>query len=142
MTFEEYYNQFHIPYFSASEMLCKGSGHWSSKHKGYMLNTDPPRSLWGNVIHTAKVASLARGEVGPIKVTSAYRSPEYNNAVGGATNSLHGQFNALDLIPVGVTPRELHSTLLRLRNEGRFIGGLGLYNTFVHLDTRGYNADW
>jgi len=30
----------------------------------------------------------------------------------------------------------------KMREEGLFRGGLGLYKTFIHLDTRGRNATW
>jgi uncharacterized protein YcbK (DUF882 family) len=79
----------------------------------------------------------------PLIVTSAYRSSDYNQAVGGVPASQHIRNNALDLRPIGETsPRELFDLLTDLRTRGRFQGGLGLYNTFVHLDTRGKNATW
>jgi len=32
--------------------------------------------------------------------------------------------------------------LRQLRNDSMFQGGIGLYANFVHVDTRGWNADW
>lgn len=73
----------------------------------------------------------------PLVVLSAYRTPKWNRHVGGATRSQHVQGRALDL-----TRR--HWSIARLHKEARaftrslphLVGGLGLYPTFIHLDTR------
>ena len=38
-----------------------------------------------------------RDDVGPIRVTSGYRSPQLNKAIGGSTRSQHSKGQALDL---------------------------------------------
>jgi zinc D-Ala-D-Ala carboxypeptidase len=38
-----------------------------------------------------------RNKLGPIRISSGYRSPELNKAIGGATNSQHSVGEALDL---------------------------------------------
>ena len=83
----------------------------------------------------------ARNRLGkPIRITSAYRSPAYNKRIGGVSNSTHVRFNALDLVTD--KPAALYLLLLDLRREGLFKGGLGLYRSFVHIDSRGHNATW
>jgi uncharacterized protein YcbK (DUF882 family) len=125
-----------IKHFTADEVFYKGA---SNKKLG--LNTEPPEGLWNNIWRTIEVADKARAKHGkPIKIASAYRSPKYNKAVGGASKSQHVEFNALDLRTSA--PKTLHKILLDMRNKGEFKGGLGLYKTFVHVDTRGHNADW
>jgi lysozyme len=90
---------------------------------------------------TAKVLDEARKRLGAsIRITSAYRSPAYNKRIGGVSNSTHVRFNATDLVTA--QPASLYLVLLDLRREGMFKGGLGLYRSFVHLDTRGTNATW
>lgn len=42
----------------------------------------------------------------PIQITSGYRSPLLNRAVGGAMNSAHTDGLAADIIPVGMELRE------------------------------------
>lgn len=125
-----------VKYFTADEVFFKGA---SDKKLG--LNTEPPEHLWDNIWKTIEVADKARAKHGkPIKISSAYRTPKYNKAIGGASKSQHTSFHALDL---GTSaPKQLHKILTELRDKGEFKGGLGLYKTFVHVDTRGTNADW
>lgn len=75
----------------------------------------------------------------PILVTSGYRSPERNAAVGGVKNSTHIQGIAADIRPKDLADLpELQSICLRFNPEG----GVGLYDTFVHVDVRGQCARW
>lgn len=134
--FQKELNKRNIKYFTADEVFYKGASDRKLK-----LNTEPPEELWNNIWKTIEVADKARHKHGkPIKINSAYRSPKYNKAVGGASKSFHTGFSALDLRTTA--PKQLHKILLEMRNKGEFKGGLGLYPTFVHVDTRGYNADW
>lgn len=84
----------------------------------------------------------ARLAHGPIIVTSGYRSAGYNRQVGGAPASRHVPSSepgvvAADVYALQATPRELWSTFDRLG-----AGGLGLYRTHVHVDTRSGRARW
>ena len=37
---------------------------------------------------------------------------------------------------------EVERLMEKIRSDGVFRGGIGTYNTFVHVDTRGENANW
>ena len=75
----------------------------------------------------------------PIIINSAYRSPEHNAAVGGVPNSFHVQGLAADIRPERQDDLdELQDLCLELVLEG----GVGLYDTFVHVDARGCKARW
>ena len=108
-------------------------------------NSEPPQELWGNIIDTMVIVQRLRAHFDmPITILSSYRSPAYNNAVGGAPFSRHKQFDALDIRVSGVNPKEVYAQLKEWRDCGCFVGGLGLYvsSSFVHIDTRGTNATW
>ena len=107
------------------------------------LNHTPARELWMNIVPTLKVVDLLRDKIDePIHIWSSYRSEIYNKKVGGAKYSQHKVFRALDIACYKVEARELFSFLMHWRMQGVFVGGLGKYPTFVHIDTRNKNATW
>lgn len=86
-----------------------------------------------------RVLETLRFECGgsAIRVLSGYRSPAHNAAVGGAVRSQHMEGRAADIIVAAHDPSLVHEMLYRLYVEKTIkIGGLGIYNTFVHVDTR------
>jgi len=74
----------------------------------------------------------------PININSAYRTPQYNKKVGGASNSQHVKGTACDINVQGVTPDAVASYVEMFYPNT----GCGLYATFVHIDTRGYKVRW
>jgi lysozyme len=114
-------------------------------------NTCPPRALWQNCIQPLVVLDEIRERLRePVRITSAYRSPAYNRAVGGELMSYHLQFMALDFTcrrgaaVSAAVARELRGTRFKLPGGGSFVwrGGIGQYPGFVHIDTRGKDANW
>lgn len=105
----------HSPHFNPGELHCKGAEsllvHWPSLRALNELR-----------------ARLGR----PVRVTSAYRSPEWNKKVGGSKNSYHLQGRAFDLLYNG------GDDLCELYEVARNIGfcGFGFYRSFIHIDTR------
>lgn len=76
-------------------------------------------------------------------VTSAYRSPEHNAAVGGAKHSEHMNGNAFDISVAGLSQAE-QIALIGLARQAGF-GGVGVYNGSLHFDvgpTRHWGADY
>lgn len=138
-TFTEYFDTLGIKHFDASEFT-----EYFRVHRRGVDNSEPPRELWGNIVPTIRIVDQLREHFGkPIVLLSSYRSPAYNAAIdGAATKSYHMRFQALDIAVSGKTPRQVFNVLQDWRDDGRFKGGLGLYNTFVHVDCRGYNATW
>ena len=75
----------------------------------------------------------------PITITSGYRCPEHNAEVGGAQLSWHLLF-ATDVKPSDEDPKKL-LWMYRIALELGF-GGIGKYETFIHLDMRPEQARW
>ena len=117
--------------FSLSEFRCKDG-------------TDVPEELMDNVRFLAKNLQVLRDHIGkPIRIISGYRSPKYNRRIGGARRSQHMLAKAADIKISGMTPAEVKATIVQLIKEGKIKkGGIGLYRTFTHYDTRGWNARW
>lgn len=140
--FEE--NLSDVTNFRWDEFLTKGASHHNKNAGGFGLNTDPPAALWPNVIDLARTLQRFREEIGaPVKLTSVYRSPVYNRSLSGsASHSQHMQFKAADVVVGKGTPRDWQKIFAKLRAEGVFSGGIGLYKTFVHVDVRGAPANW
>ena len=138
-TFEEYFQTLNAQHFVASEFTS-----YFHTTRRAVPNSEPPREMWGNIAATLRIVDKLRERVGrPIVILSSYRSPAYNAACpGAASGSFHQQFRALDIAVSGKSPREVFDLLSKWRDERSFKGGLGLYSTFVHIDTRGSNATW
>ena len=137
--FEKYFGTLGIKHFTAGEFTS-----YFHTHRRGVTNSEPPREMWGNIVLTLRIVEKLRERVGrPIVILSSYRSPAYNAACpGAASGSFHQQFRALDIAVSGKSPREIFELLSKWRDMGHFKGGLGLYSTFVHIDTRGSNATW
>jgi len=69
----------------------------------------------------------------PVIVNSGYRCEEYNKKAGGVPRSYHLSGMAADIRIPGAAPEEV----LKHAYAAGFLG-LGLYDTFCHLDIR-YN---
>lgn len=127
-----------LRHFTADEILVYGE-----RWRGSTQNSLPTSNLLQNIIEPLWVLDHVREITGkPIKLLSSYRSPEYNEAVGGASKSLHMQNKALDFRSERVSARKLYNIVMKLRDAGMFKGGVGLYDNFVHIDTRGRNTQW
>ncbi len=82
----------------------------------------------------------------PIMINSGYRCLDHNKAIGGATRSWHLLF-ATDVRPAWVSGKdeeEVERRLKAMNEEGEALGfgGLGTYNTFMHLDLRPEKTRW
>lgn len=121
--------------FSSNEFLMMGGGN---------DNSLPPRELWPNVVPLVRVLITLRERLGCAMVlTSVYRNEAHNAAVGGVQGSQHSRFCASDFQAAEGNPQKWAAVLHQMRDgEKLFQGGIGLYTDFVHVDTRGWNADW
>jgi uncharacterized protein YcbK (DUF882 family) len=75
----------------------------------------------------------------PIIIISAYRNSFYNQILSGAADrSQHLIGRAADIQVRGITPFELAKRCLEI--AACDIKGMGVYNTFVHVDVRDINS--
>lgn len=83
-------------------------------------------------------------------IISAYRTKNYNDKLrikdgkeAGVYTSQHIKCRAADIVVPGLRPQQVHEKLLYLIKQGRIKeGGVGIYDKFVHYDTRGVKARW
>ena len=120
--------------FSKSEFECKSG-------------EEMPLDVLENVKLLAIQLQKIRDYAGkPIRINSAYRSESHNKAIGGVKTSQHILGKAADITIDTFTPDEVVSIIENmLTNEmlgGFYIGGLGSYNTFTHVDIRENKARW
>jgi hypothetical protein len=91
-----------------------------------------------------------RAKFGPCLVLSGYRHTLYNRSIGGALHSQHIYEEGFESVASDLrfdkgTPAQWAAFARGLRaskNNGN--GGVGRYDHsgFVHVDNRGYKADW
>ena len=103
-----------------------------------------PANLLDNAKEVLTNIQVLRDALGvPMTIMSGYRSPERNAAVGGATKSQHMEGNAVDLQCKTKTPLEMYNMVEKLIKEGKMKqGGLGIYDGWIHYDTRGNRSRW
>ena len=75
----------------------------------------------------------------PVTINSGYRTVTKNKAVGGAAYSQHLYGLAADITVKGFSPTVVAAYAESLL-PGK--GGIGIYNTFVHVDVRSTKSRW
>lgn len=122
-----------VKHFSAREIAPVGKRTWTKRGTATLQPT--PRDLWAHILPTLEVLDWLREQVGPLHVNSGWRDPEYNRVVGGAKDSRHVAFNAIDFYSTTKKPHELAEIMETYQYASAL--GIGRYETFVHCDTRG-----
>jgi len=76
----------------------------------------------------------------PVTVTSGYRTVSYNAGLKNSSKkSQHCNGLAADIKVEGHTPKEVYDYACSLLGDH---GGVGIYNTFVHVDVRASKSRW
>ena len=113
------------PNSTPNELACNGDGSLMVNFKA-LDNLQHLRTMWRR----------------PMIIGSAYRSPKYNQEVGGAPKSLHMQGRAYDVRMGGYSDAAVVSFLYHATLAG--FSGFGLYldrpTPFIHIDTGGHRT--
>lgn len=87
-----------------------------------------------------KILQKIRNHFGKaVTITSAYRTPGKNKAVGGTAYSQHLYGRAADISIKGVKPAKVAAYVEKLMPNK---GGIGIYKTFTHVDVRAVKSRW
>lgn len=108
------------PHFTVGEIVCKDGS------PEYIIN--------GAVLEGLEKLRAIIGK--PIIINSAYRTPEYNAKVGGSPRSQHMLGNAVDFHVKGMNTTTVYEILRKNGFLGKVFTGVGVYNSFVHVDVR------
>lgn len=140
--FADFIDKLELRHFEPHEFLVLGASNRNAPFD--KKNGLPPKSLWDNIINSALIIDEVRDRLkAPIDIHSCYRNPAYNRYVGGKTGSMHLTFNAIDWSCRVGTAADWHRVAKEVRHSNsRFLGGVGRYNSFIHIDTRGNEANW
>ena len=103
----------------------------------------PPTSEWPHIVQTLRyVRDYVIPAVGPVEPVSGYRNPILNQCAGGAPESAHKHYSAIDLVPLTPTTREQLMQRLCAIHGRRGLAyevGLGFYAFLrFHVDTSKY----
>ena len=102
-----------------------------------------PEFVKKNVQELADNLQVLRNVVGRLDPTNGYRCKDHNADVGGSVNSQHLKGKAADIKSKQFSPSEIATITDDLMKSEKFkIGGVGIYNTFTHVDIRGSRARW
>lgn len=107
----------------------------SSRAVTMKIDNTPPDALTAQIVRTALGLERVRALMGmhPIQVSSWYRSPELNKAVGGAPDSQHTTGEAVDFTCPGFgRPKQIAWVLAGMAREIGF-DQLILEPTWVHI---------
>lgn len=111
---------------------------WSNSLSGKKI--EPPEEYFDNILRVAQNLEKIRIAIDrPIRISSGWRSPEWNNVIGGASKSKHLYGLASDIqcaIP-------LDQLIFYAGRETIFKGvGISYRQKFLHLDVRPKITFW
>lgn len=113
------------PHFKYSEFRCKCCGKL------------PPNGIDPILVLKLEILRKMLGNK-PIIINSGYRCHAYNTKVGGVSKSQHLYGTAADISVRGISS----SKVAEVAEQVFWDGGLGRYNNFTHVDTRGRRVRW
>jgi hypothetical protein len=109
----------------------------------------PPTEEWPHIVQTLRyIRDYVIPALGPVEPVSAYRNPVLNICAGGAPESAHRLYSAIDMVPLRPITREAMMRTLcgtHSRHGAGYHAGLGFYAFMrFHVDStkfRRWNMD-
>jgi hypothetical protein len=103
----------------------------------------PPTSEWPHIIQTLRyIRDYVIPTLGPVEPVSVYRNPNLNVCAGGAPESAHKHYSAVDLVPlrpIDRVPLMRALCTVHSRYGETYNAGLGFYAYLrFHIDTMKY----
>ncbi|MCW6038353.1 peptidase M15A [Spirulina subsalsa FACHB-351] len=124
----------------SASILPNGNFTWTEATRGG-TRMPPNQATVDAIVRIATLAQQARDRLGrPLIITSWYRPPHINRAVGGASQSRHIVGDAIDFVCEGLSGNQIYWSL-----DPWWPGGLGRYGHYpnlCHIDARGHRARW
>lgn len=118
------------PHFTLDEFIASDT----ASRRG--IDNSPSPEILAELQRTAAMLELVRVQLGnrPIRITSGYRSPVLNAAVGGSTSSAHCRGMAADFTCPGFgTPLEICRELATYAGSLNFDQLIHEFGSWVHI---------
>jgi hypothetical protein len=140
-SFNEYLATYQVSGILPTWQLLRTATAW--KDCGGQPFEVPPTSEWPHIVQTLRyVHDYVVPEVGPVEPVSGYRNPSLNQCAGGAPESAHMHYSAMDMVPLRPITREaLMKALCTGHSEhgAPYNAGLGFYAYLrFHIDSTKY----
>lgn len=139
--FNDYLKQWNVAGIVPTWQLLRTATSWQKC--GARPFEVPPVANWPHIVQTLRyINDYVVPAVGPVEPVSGYRNPMLNQCAGGAPESAHKHYSAVDLVPLKPTTRELLMQQLcgaHSRRGTDYGVGLGFYAYLrFHVDTTKY----
>lgn len=113
------------------------SKNFNSKEFDCKCSNESCKTTLIDMEHVAKLQKLRNKLKRSITITSAFRCEAHNTAIGGAKHSQHKLGTATDIVVDNISPDGVANWAEKFRFDG-----IGRYDTFTHIDSRGFDARW
>jgi hypothetical protein len=141
LSFKSYLHAANVEDVVPTWQLVRTASMWR-ECSGPRFEVAPPNE-WPHLAATLSfVKNQVQPAIGPVEAVSGYRSEELNQCSGGARESAHRHFFALDLMPVADLGRDgLIRSICKIHDfqGAQYDVGLGFYTGMrFHVDSKGF----
>jgi hypothetical protein len=140
-SFNDYLNTYQVGGVLPTWQLLRTATSW--QECGGQPFEIPPAEEWPHIVQTLRyVHDYVIPELGPVEPVSGYRNPTLNQCAGGAPESAHKHYSAIDMVPLRPITREAMMRTLcagHSQHGAAYNAGLGFYAFMrFHVDSTKY----